>query len=158
MKKSQVSIIAQCSIILCALLLSASPRLWAQAPPPPGGTHPEYLHAIDHLRQARGILQVPYNEPLHKQAAAQAIPVLDHAIDHLKNAARLDGKSLAGVPPPDNHLDEKGKFHKVAELLQMAHHDLAGTGPESDPSARGPRDAALKDIDEANAIIQKVIQ
>jgi hypothetical protein len=159
MKKSQVRMIAQCSFIFCALLLlGASPRLWAQAPPTQPGNHPMYLHAIDHLRQARDILQIPYNMPMHKQAAAEALPQVEHAIDHLKVAARIDDKSLADVPPPDNHLDEKGKFHKVAELLQMAHHDLAGTGPESDPQARPLRDQALRDIDQANAIIQKVIQ
>ena len=152
MKKSQLSRIAKSSIVLCALLLATgSTRIYADAP----GAHPAYLHAIDYLRQARSLLQIQFGVPAHAQAAAEAIPRINAAIAHLKDAAKLDEKNLAAVPPPDNNLDETGRFHKVAELLRMAHHDTSG--PEADPYAKPLRDKAWQDMDQANAIIQKVL-
>jgi hypothetical protein len=152
MRKLQVNEFARCTIVLCALLLSGgSSRIYADTP----GSHPSYLHAIEYLRQARALLQTHFTEPKHIQAVAAAIPRVDAAIVDLKNAAAMDAKNLAGVPPPNGNLDEKGRLHKSAELLQMAHQEVSK--PESDPQARQLQARSLKDIDEASAIIQKVL-
>jgi hypothetical protein len=152
MKKSQLSRIAKSSIVLCALLLSGgSTRIYADTP----GVHPFYLHAIDYLRQARALLETHFNEPKHIQTVAEAVPKVDSAISDLKNASKLDDKHLSGVPPPDGSLDEKGRLHKAAELLRMAHQEAAK--PESDPLAKPLQARGLRDIDEASAILQKVL-
>jgi hypothetical protein len=152
MKKSQLSRIAKSSIVLCALLLATgSTRIYADAP----GAHPAYLHAIDYLRQARDLLNIPFSQPAYAKTAAEAKPKIEAAINELKEAARIDEKNLKELPPPDNSLKENARFHKVAELLQMAHHD--SSGPEADPNAKPFRDKAWKDMDEANAVVQKVL-
>ncbi len=147
-KKSQLSRIAKCLIVLSALLLtSGSRRIYADAP----GAHPTYMHAIEYLRQARNVLDVHFSQSNLEKARQEAIPKIDAAITNLKDAAQLDEKKIKEIPPPAN-LDEKGRFHQAAQLLDMAKHNTEGA--EADPHAKPLRDKAWKEIDEANAVIR----
>ena len=101
------------------------------------------------------MLQDNFKIPAHVQAAAEAIPQIDRAIEHLKTASRMDDKSLGQVPPPEKNLQESGLFHRVNDLLRGARHDVGE--PESDPVALKSRDLALKDIDAAIGIIAPIL-
>ena len=114
---------------LAGVALFAASSTWADTP----GKHPAYLHAIQDLREARALLDHKFNAPAHIQAAAAALPEIDAAIRDLKNAARVDDKSLGDMPRPDPTFPDAGRFHKVDELLHSARHDL--DEPESDPAA-----------------------
>jgi hypothetical protein len=143
---------ALCLLSLCALLLAAGVM---PANAQMSGQHPNYLHAIRDLREARGLLQHNFTEPAHAKAASSAIPHIDEAINDLKRASKLDDKSLGAVPPPDNKMPDPGRFHKVSELLGAAHQ--ACDGPDSDASAVPERDKAQKHIDAAAGIIKTVL-
>jgi hypothetical protein len=148
MKKSQLSRIAKSSIVLCTLLLmGGSMRVYADAP----GAHPTYMHAIEYLRQARNVLDVHFSQSNLERARQEAIPKIDQAITNLRDAAQLDEKKVNEIPPPAN-LDEKGRFHQAAQMLDMAKKN--SEGPEADPHAKPLRDKAWKEIDEANAVIK----
>jgi len=147
MRELKVSQVALWAIVLGGLLLAGNTTPTdAQTP----GPHPAYLHALRDLREARSLLQANFGMPVHAQAAATAIPQIDAAIGDLKNASKLDEKSLGAVPPPKS-MPEEGRFHTVADLLKSAHHDVGF--PESDPVALPYRDRALKHIDAASAAI-----
>jgi hypothetical protein len=153
MRKLNVNLVAQCGIVLCGLLLMGNAtRAKAQQLP---GPHPNYLHALRNLREARGLLQINFGQAAHVQAAAIALPAINDAIGELKAASKLDDKSLGDVPPPNNSLPPEGRFHKVADLLASAHHDTKGQ--ESDPAAIPYKERALKHIDAASAAVAKVL-
>jgi hypothetical protein len=150
MKK--LNLLASCLIFLGALLLlSGAVNVYAQTP----GQHPNYLHAIHDLRQARGWLQITYTEPAHAQAAAAALPEINEAIDSLKLAAHVDEKSMSDVPAPNTNTPPNGRFHYVKDLLSAARRDTSM--PESDPAALIHQKAALQHIMAAEAAINKVL-
>jgi hypothetical protein len=147
-------LIIQCCVGLYALvLIGAATPANAQAP----GQHPEYLHAIRNLRQARGILEGNnFTTPGHAQAATATIHDIDKALDHLKAASKLDDKSLGDVPPPRTDMTAVGRFHQANDLLKAARHDASG--PESDPAAVQYRLMALNDIDAALKVVEVIAQ
>ena len=137
---------------MCALFFAGSTTPTdAQMP----GPHPEYLHAIRDLRQARGLLQHNFTQSKHVQAATAALPEINAAINDLKSASKLDEKNLGDVPPPATNLDPDGRFHMTAQLLSRAHH--AVSQPESDPVAMPYKDRALRHIDAASAAIAQAL-
>ena len=150
MKTLQVRLLAQCAILLGALL-SIGNVTPANAQMP--GPHPPYLHALQNLREARNLLQTNFGDPAHAQAAAAALPEINSAIGDLKTASKLDDKNLGDVPPATNGPAE-GRFRRVAQLLALAHHDTKG--PEADPIALPAKERAQKHIDAASAIIAGV--
>jgi len=152
MRKLKVNLVALCGIALCGLLLagSATPTD-AQTP----GNHPAYLRAIRDLRQARSLLQHNFTQPKHVQAASAAVRWIDEAIGDLKNASKVDEKSLGDVPGPKTMPDDDGRFHAVASLLKSAREDASFT--ESDPVALPYKDRALKHIENAEGAIAPVL-
>lgn len=152
MKKSQVSIIAQCFIVLCALLIAgSSTQVDAQQQP---GAHPGYLHAIRDLRQARELLRYNFTQPKQAAAANAALPAIDAAISDLKSASRVDDKHLEDVPH-NKDLPAEGRFHQVMTLLNSAHAHVLE--PDSDQAAISFRDHALGQIDNARKAITPVL-
>ncbi len=151
MRKLQVILIAKCWIVLCALILAGGPTsIYAQTP----GQHPEYLHAIRDLREARGLLQTNFTVPAHIQAASSLTREIDAAIRDLKNASHIDEKNLQAVPPAKD-MPPVGRFHKIKDLLMSARDDAKGT--ESDPAAISSRNGGLTHINEAISIVNGVI-
>jgi hypothetical protein len=151
MSKLQVKHVAQCCIALCALLLaSGSNQITAQAP----GQHPEYLHAIRDLREARELLRYNFTNPVHVQAAGAAIPKIDAAIGELKTASHLDEKNLEDIPH-DKVMPAEGRFHAVDALLKSAWDDT--DRPESDPVARPYKEHAMQHVTEARTGIAKCL-
>jgi hypothetical protein len=149
MKKSQARIIAQCSMILLALLLTgASTRLSAQV----SGVHPGYEHAIRDLREADGLLQHPY--PQDAQLSGQIAHEVEEAIGALKTASHIDDKSLSGVPP-EKSLDREGRYRKVQQLLNDARGEVRN--PESDPHAESARNHGIQHIDSALNMVGKIV-
>src|SRR5271170_5841846 len=113
MTKSQVNLIARCFMALCALLLAGvSSQVDAQMP----GQHPEYLHAIRDLREARGLLQYNFTNPAHIQAASSLTREINAAILDLKSASHIDEKNLQTVLP-NKAMPPEGRFHQVRDLL-----------------------------------------
>jgi len=150
MLKTNLSI--RCFVTVCALLLAAgTPNAKAEVP----GPHPGYMHAIRNLRQARGFLETNFSNPGQAQAAGAAIHEIDAAIADLKQAAATNGANVGEVPPANGNLPPEGRFHQVAGLLHQARSDAGGQ--ESDPVAVPAQGRALKHIDEASAIIAKVM-
>ncbi|AXC15316.1 hypothetical protein ACPOL_6072 [Acidisarcina polymorpha] len=139
-------------IVVCGLVFAGA---GASAPAQMPGHHPAYLHALRNLREARSLLQTNFGNPVHAQAAAQALNEIEHAINDLKNSAGADGKALQDVPPSNRNLPPAGRFHQVADLLRAAHNDVSGA--ESDPAAIQNRDGAERRIDSASAIIARVL-
>jgi hypothetical protein len=85
-----------------------------------------------------------------------AIEEIDKAIGEIKHASIDDGKNLNDHPPVDAHIDRRGRYHRTLELLDKAHNDIARE--EDDPSVRGLRDRALRHIDEAHHIVDRLIE
>jgi L-lysine 2,3-aminomutase len=138
-------------VVLTGLLLAGgSTGVDAQAP----GSHPEYLHAIRNLREARGLLQFPFTKPEHIQAASAALSEIRDAIGDLKFASHIDEKNLADVPP-DKTMPPEGRFHKINDLLSSAYKDTKQ--PESDTVARPYKDRALDHIYNAQKAIQPAL-
>jgi hypothetical protein len=151
MRKLQMNVFARCWIVLCVLLLAGvSTHVDAQIP----GPHPEYLHAIRNLRQARELLHTNFGEPKHIAAASAALPEINAAISDLKSASHIDEKNLEAVPPFKS-MPPEGRFHEVMSLLNSAHDDAKK--PESDPVAKHFKDQALVHIDKARDAVTPVL-
>ena len=84
-----------------------------------------------------------------------AIEEIDKAIGEIKRAAIDDGKNLNDHPPVDTRIGHRGRYRRALELLDKAHNDIARE--EDDPSVRGLRDRALRHIDEAHHIVERLI-
>jgi hypothetical protein len=149
MKK--LNLLTQSWLLGALLLLSGAVSVQAQTP----GQHPNYLHAVHDLREARSWLQITYTEPAHAQAAAAALPEINQAIDSIKLASYFDEKSMSQVPPPNSNTPPNGRFHYVKDLLSAARRDVSL--PESDPAAVPHQKAALQHIMAAEAAINKVL-
>jgi hypothetical protein len=151
MTKSQVNSFSRCLIAVCALYLGGvSTKVEAQLP----GPHPEYLHAIRDLREARALLQSSFVQPNQIATANAAIPLITQAINDLKSASNMDAKNLGDVPPPKS-VSGAGPFHDAEALLDSAHHEIKM--PESDPVARPYQDRALVHIDNARNAIRPIL-
>jgi|SRR5277367_1764248 len=120
------------------------------------GRHPAYLHALTDLRHARAHLE--NLAPTHhmEREEEHAIEEIDKAIDEIKRAAIDDGKNLNDHPPVDMRMDRAGRYHRTMELLARAHNDIARE--EDEPSARGLRNRALHHIDEAQHIVDHLVE
>jgi hypothetical protein len=119
------------------------------------GKHPYYLHALTDLRDARGYLDRLGADDRVDNDSMQAIREIDGAIGEIKRASIDDGKDLHDHPPIDAHVKRTDRFHKALELLDKAHQDV--NQEEDDPAARGLKDRALREIDEAHRSIDHAI-
>jgi hypothetical protein len=110
------------------------------------GRHPAYLRARSDMRRAQFLLRVQ-EEPNVTRRLIEADRELEAAVHEVDRAAVLDGKFIDDHPPVDTHLDRRGRFHRIVELLRSARADL---GREEDNGrAAGWRDAAYRHIDQA---------
>ncbi|HSY27956.1 MAG TPA: hypothetical protein VK832_10665 [Burkholderiaceae bacterium] len=111
------------------------------------GDHPEYLHALTDLRDARWNLEHRAGDAAVSSNEDNAIVEIDRAIDEVKKAAREDGKNPYEHPHEDAHLNRAGRLHHAVELLDKAHNDLARE--EDNPEARNLKHRALDHVDRA---------
>ena len=111
------------------------------------GDHPEYLHALTDLRDARWNLEHRAGDAAVSANEDVAIVEIDHAIDEVKKAALRDGKDTYDHPHEDAHLNRAGRLHHAVELLDKAHNDLARE--EDNPEARNLKHRALEHVDHA---------
>ena len=119
------------------------------------GRHPAYLHALTDLRHARAHLERGTWSGRMDREEDHAIEEIDKAIGEIKRAAIDDGKNLNDHPPVDTRIGHRGRYRRALELLDKAHNDIARE--EDDPSVRGLRDRALRHIDEAHHIVERLI-
>jgi hypothetical protein len=140
----------------CALLLFVVAACAALTFADEPGRHPAYLHALTDLRHARAHLERGTWSGRMDREEDHAIEEIDKAIGEIKHASIDDGKNLNDHPPVDAHVDRRGRYHRALELLDKAHNDIARE--EDDPSVRGLRDRALRHIDEAHHIVDRLIQ
>ncbi len=140
----------------CALLLFVVAACAALTFADEPGRHPAYLHALTDLRHARAHLERGTWSGRMDREEDHAIEEIDKAIAEIKHASIDDGKNLNDHPPVDAHIDRRGRYHRALELLDKAHNDIARE--EDDPSVRGLRDRALRHIDEAHHIVDRLVQ
>jgi hypothetical protein len=148
---AKLKALTKSKIVLAALLLlTGVAQLRAQQ-------HPNYLHAIRDLREARITLEhTPFTEPAHITAAHGAIQEINAAVDSLKRASKLDDKAIGEVPPPNKELPPIGRFHQAHQLIDDAKHDVSM--PESDPAAVSHQQHALAHMQAADGYIDKVMK
>jgi hypothetical protein len=140
----------------CALLLFVVAACAALTFADEPGRHPAYLHALTDLRHARAHLERGTWSGRMDREEDHAIEEIDKAIGEIKHASIDDGKNLNDHPPVDAHIDRRGRYHRTLELLDKAHNDIARE--EDDPSVRGLRDRAIRHIDEAHHIVDRLIE
>lgn len=123
--------------------------------PPPPAIHPAYLRAISDLRYARALLYRPdWGPVMHDQRAA--VEEIDRAIDEAKRAAIDDGRNPDDHPPIDARAGWEGRFRQARDLLNSAERDLSTA--ETNGAAAGWRNAALANVRNARAFIEKAMR
>ena len=128
----------------------------AEPPPARVERHPAYLHAVQDMRHARGLLERP--AAVTAQTAWDenvAIRDLDAAIHEARVAASDDGRNPAALPPIDVPPDYSGRLHRALELMERARNDL--NHEEDNPTARGPQQRSLGHVDQAIAFVRQGI-
>ncbi len=85
-----------------------------------------------------------------------AVVAIDRAIGAIKEAAIDDGKNLEDHPPVDAHEPRVGRLHKGLDALRAARADVEKE--EDNASARGLRNRAIHEIDEALHFTEAGIQ
>jgi hypothetical protein len=123
--------------------LAAQAQWWRQ--------HPAYIHAMADLRQAYWLIQhQDRGDLLAKVEEQRASGAISAAYQNLKDASILDDKDINAQPPADMTFgDRRGRLHRALELLRDAHNEV--NREEDDPAARGFKQRALHDIDQAAA-------
>jgi hypothetical protein len=111
------------------------------------GPHPEYLHALTDLRDARWNLEHRSGDTSVTFQEEKAISEVDRAQGEIIKAARDDAKNLGNHPREDANLDRHGRLRHAVELLDKAHNDLARE--ESNPEAKEHKRRALEHVDRA---------
>jgi hypothetical protein len=118
------------------------------------GEHPHYLHARSDLAKARQLLKTG-DEPNVRQQLESATNEVNQAIGEIDRAAVLDKKDVDDHPPIDTSLKCLGKFHEIFRLLRSAQKDI--DLEEDNPAARGWRNRARGDIDDAVKFVKKAL-
>jgi hypothetical protein len=118
------------------------------------GEHPHYLHARSDLAKARQLLKSG-DEPNVRQQLENATNEVNQAIGEIDRAAVLDKKDVDDNPPIDTSLKCLGKFHEIFRLLRSAQKDI--DLEEDNPAARGWRNRARGDIDDAVRFVKKAL-
>jgi hypothetical protein len=130
-------------------------RSEAMMPPPRPEIHPRYASAISDLRYARALLFRPdWRDVMRDQRAA--VDEIDRAIGAAKAAAIDDGRNPDDHPPIDTRTGWEGRFRKAMELLDAAQRDLSFE--EDNRAAAGWRSAALRNVENAKAFVQRAIR
>jgi len=149
MKKMNVNLVTLCLIALGALSIAAGPtRANAQAP----GPHPHYMKCVANMRAARAVLQGNFANPAHAQAAREVTDEIDHAINDLKYALKVEGRDSDAPVPPNTDIPPTGRLQAALDYLSKAYADASG--PESDPAAYKSQAAALQRIDRSRNVLK----
>jgi hypothetical protein len=128
----------------------------APAAPAAAGAHPYYIHALADLRNARANLERKGGDARMKWDEHDGIVAIDRAIQDIKEASIDDGKNIDDHVAVDAHEPRIGRLHKALAALQTARADVARE--EDNAFARGLRNRAIHDIDEAIHFIDAGIQ
>jgi len=139
------------AIVLGNSLSITSGAAYADLP----GKHPFYLHALSDLRAARWAAEHRKGDAAVSGQEDVTIQHIDDAINEIKKASIDDGKNLTDHPHVDVPNDHLGRLHKVLQLLNKAHADVARE--EDDPTTRGLRNRATHHIDAAIAADKRAI-
>ena len=130
--------------ILAATLVTGA-GLWAAQPAMADvpGPHPGYVHALNDLRYAHALLRAPAEWNVTERERSASVYV-DRAFADVRRAGVDDGKAVGETMPVDANLSHRDRLVRALSALQSAHRDIDGW--ESDPYARGPRNAADGDL------------
>ena len=119
--------------------------------------HPAYLHALSDLRAAYYLIDKHIDGKLNK--AEEEVGALKHiadAIGDIKKAAVDDGKNLNDHPKVDEKTTQKDRFKEAKDFLNKARKDIKED--EDNDKAKKVRTNAIKLIDEALRLINKIIE
>lgn len=133
---------------LAFAFLAGVPAAFSDTP----GRHPAYLHARADLRRAEGLMDWPEFRNVRHDLDESARHVRE-AIHEIDAAAAWDRKDLEDHPHVDTYPNRAGRFQAIARFLFGAKHDIERE--EDNPAAKGWRDRAIRDIDEAIAAVHR---
>ena len=133
--------------VLLPSIIAAAAFVGPQASADQPGSHPNYLHALSDLRNARGNLERKPGDDAVKWDESKAIADIDAAIRKVKEAAIDDGKDIHDHVPVDASEPRRGRLHKALDALYAAHGDV--DREEDNGFAKDLKHRALKDIDSA---------
>jgi hypothetical protein len=116
------------------------------------GRHPAYLRARSDLRRATLLMRIP-DEPNVNRDMAAAADFTERAIHELDVAAMFDRKDIDEHPRFDEHMGRGSRFREILVRLESASHDIERE--EDNPRAREWRNRAIRNIEDAMALIRK---
>jgi hypothetical protein len=116
--------------------------------------HPQYLHVLGDLRDAREHLEHFGSEPVDARAE-RAIFQIDRAINEIRRDAVMNGNDIENHVPVDTHQVRNGRFHKAMDLLDKAKRDAAGQ--EDQPDAQALQQRVMRHIEEARHEVARAI-
>lgn len=126
----------------------------AAPPPPPPAQHSHYLEALADLRLARALLwRQDYRNVMEDQR--EAIREIDEAIREAGRAAINDGRDPRYLPPFDATWRPVDRLTHAQDALGSALRNLAYE--EDNYAALGWRQAAIRDVQHARALVNKAI-
>jgi hypothetical protein len=120
------------------------------------GKHPAYLHALSDLRLMRAYLDKLTPSEKISDEQVRAIQEIDEAIRLIKEASIDDHKDMHDHMPVDAHITPSNRFRKAREAGGAAKHDL--DEEEDNEYAHGLKHRALEHVDNANHIVDHIIQ
>jgi hypothetical protein len=137
------------SMMIVAVAMMSSVSAFAQE-------HPAYLHALADLRAARWLINHhPGNDWKQSEDEAGAVRAIDGAINEIKHAAIDDHKDINDHVGAQEINERAGRLRKAAELLKRSREDV--NQHEQNDFAKGLKDRALRQIDEALRYTQRAI-
>lgn len=123
------------------------------------GPHPEhapYLHALEHLRTARWLLEHRPGNWKQSEDEMAAVREIDKAINEIKMLRIDDGHDNNWTPTISAEQKERrGRLRQAADLLHRAHADIKD---EDTAFGKGLRDRALMHIDAAASATERAMR
>ena len=120
------------------------------------GRHPSYIHALSDLGAANWM--VTHRRPEDGAIGAEERNMIEEigaAYKEIEQSAIKDGKPIDRHMAQDRVIETNGRMHNALALLQKAHDDVARE--EDDASTQGLQDRALRHIDAAIRLAERVI-
>lgn len=135
-----------------AALVGAPTLGWAASIAAAPPAHPQYLHALSDLRNARANLQHKEGDAIARWDERLALEAVDRATREIKAAAIDDGKNIEDHPPVDAREPRAGRLHKAFAALEAALEDV--NKEEDNAFANGLRGRAVRNIREAMTLTE----
>ena len=153
MKTRISNLITKYLIAMCALALCAGMTLPASAQ-----SHPDYHQAIINLRNAKARLASNLPDQNLAQAAREVGDEIDHAINDLKFASKMnDTDANVNVPLiSDAGVSPSQRLHAAIDYLNKAYADASSK--ETDPAAMRSQAAALQRIDRSRHVLKHALR